>query len=77
MYKVEIEDHSDDWVNHLGIMLRIIQKMSDHEHEATLRCRAENERLRAILREIIGLDHHNHGPESRATKIARAALQKL
>lgn len=35
---------------------------------------AEVERLRATLRDIIGLDHHNHGPKSEATKIARAAL---
>lgn len=30
--------------------------------------------LRAALHSIIGLDHHNHGPESRATQIARDAL---
>lgn len=35
---------------------------------------AEIWRLRGALREIIGLDHHNMGPESRATKIARDAL---
>lgn len=34
----------------------------------------EIERLRAALYSIIGLDHHNHGPESRATKIARDTL---
>lgn len=34
------------------------------------------DRLRAALREIIDLDHHNHGPQSRATKIARAALSE-
>lgn len=33
-----------------------------------------DELLRAALHDIIALDHHNHGPESRATKIARAAL---
>jgi hypothetical protein len=26
------------------------------------------------LREIIDIDHHNHGPKSRATEIARTAL---
>jgi len=34
----------------------------------------EIEHLRAALHEIINLDHHNHGPESRASEIARAAL---
>lgn len=38
------------------------------------RFHAEIARLRAALHEIIGLDHHNHGPESRATKIARDAI---
>ena len=42
------------------------------QHEAA----AEIERLRNVLYEIIGLDHHNHGPESRATKIARDALNR-
>lgn len=35
---------------------------------------AEIERLRAALHSIIYLDHHNHGPENAATKLARAAL---
>jgi single-stranded DNA-specific DHH superfamily exonuclease len=35
---------------------------------------AEIARLRKGLYDIIYLDHHNHGPESRATAIARAAL---
>jgi len=35
---------------------------------------AEIERLRSVLHDIIDLDQHNHGPESRATQIARAAL---
>ncbi|MHB9879145.1 hypothetical protein ACSMXM_05725 [Pacificimonas sp. ICDLI1SI03] len=35
---------------------------------------AENARLREALNEIIYLDHHNMGPEGRATTIARAAL---
>jgi hypothetical protein len=30
--------------------------------------------LRIALNDIIALDHHWHGPESRATEIARAAL---
>ena len=34
----------------------------------------EIERLRAALHRIIDLDHHNMGPEARATKVARAAL---
>ncbi len=37
---------------------------------------AEIERLRAALHQIIGVDHHNHGPESMATKIAREALNQ-
>lgn len=37
MYKVEIEDQGDAWINHLGIMLRVIQMMSEQEREATLR----------------------------------------
>ena len=36
----------------------------------------EIERLRAALYEIVGLNHHNMGQESRATQIARAALAK-
>ena len=40
------------------------------------RLTAEVERLRAVLGEIIDLDHHNHGPESRATTIARNALNQ-
>ena len=31
-------------------------------------------KLREALSNIVMLDHHNHGPESPATKIARAAL---
>lgn len=38
--------------------------------------RSQVEKLRTALYEIIGLDHHNHGPESRATKIARNALNQ-
>lgn len=38
------------------------------------RLRHETIRLREALHSIIGLDHHNHGPESHATKIARDAL---
>lgn len=33
-------------------------------------------RYESALHEVIGLDHHNMGPESRATKIARAALNQ-
>jgi hypothetical protein len=36
--------------------------------------RADNRWLRDKLHDIISLDHHNHGPESRATQIARDAL---
>lgn len=32
--------------------------------------------LEAALGKIIGLDHHNHGPESQATIVARRALKK-
>lgn len=39
------------------------------------RIKEENERMRAALYEIVGLDHHNMGPESKATKMARAALK--
>lgn len=35
---------------------------------------AEIERLRHTLHEIVNLNHHNMGQESRATQIARAAL---
>lgn len=35
---------------------------------------AEIERLRRALYAIIDLDHHNHGPKSRATGIAQDAL---
>lgn len=35
---------------------------------------AHIEELERALHQIIELDHHNMGPESRATKIARAAL---
>jgi hypothetical protein len=38
---------------------------------------SEIERLQAALRKIIDLDHHNHGPESRATKIARTVMPSL
>jgi len=34
----------------------------------------EISRLRSVLYQIIDLDHHNMGPESKATKFARAAL---
>ena len=37
-------------------------------------CKTAEVKLRAALGRIIDLDHHNHGPESRATKIARDAL---
>ena len=37
---------------------------------------AKVKRLEAALHEVIGLDHHNMGPESRATKLARAALNQ-
>ena len=37
---------------------------------------AEIERLRHTLHEIVNLNHHNMGQESRATQIARAALAK-
>ena len=37
----------------------------------------ENAALRAALHRIIELDHHNHGRESRATIIAREALNSL
>jgi hypothetical protein len=30
--------------------------------------------LEAALHAVIQIDHHNHGPESRATKVARAAI---
>lgn len=46
----------------------------EYWHERAHKAEAESFRLRSTLREIIGLDHHNHGPESNATKIARAAL---
>ena len=35
-----------------------------------------HDELLAALHAIIDLDHHNMGPESRATEIARAALAK-
>ena len=34
------------------------------------------ERLTEVLGEIIDLDHHNMGPESRATTLARATLKE-
>jgi len=34
------------------------------------------ERYKRALEEIIDLDQHNHGPESKATKIARFALSQ-
>lgn len=37
---------------------------------------AVNVALRAALHQIIKLDHHNHGTESRATTIAREALNQ-
>lgn len=37
--------------------------------------REEIERLRQALNSIIDLDHHNMGPESKATKLARTALK--
>jgi len=36
----------------------------------------EIERLQMALRAVIFQDHHNHGPESMATKIAREALNQ-
>lgn len=36
IYRVEIEDQGDPWINHLGIMLKTIQMMSQQEREATL-----------------------------------------
>jgi hypothetical protein len=55
--------------------------MADPETSIYWRLVAEDlrralENRNAALREIIDLDHHNHGPESRATKIARAALSQ-
>jgi hypothetical protein len=38
---------------------------------------SEIERLQAALRKIIDLDHHNYGPESRATKIARTVMPSV
>lgn len=46
----------------------------EYWHTRALDAEANAYRLRAILREIIELDHHNHAPESKATEIARAAL---
>lgn len=51
------------------------------EHELTewcggWKCPIHAADLRTALHDIIALDHHNHGPESKATKIARAALAK-
>ena len=36
IYKIEIEDTGDAWINHLGIMLRTISMMSEQERDATL-----------------------------------------
>jgi hypothetical protein len=38
--------------------------------------KSQNEYLRSVLCDIIDLDHHNHGPKSRATAIAVEALNK-
>jgi len=43
---------------------------------AFLAAAREVERMREVLGKIIELDHHNHGPEGRATTIARAALKE-
>ena len=40
------------------------------------RSHAEVARLREALHEIVGLDHHNHGPAGEAARIARAALSR-
>lgn len=62
----------------------MVQACVDREREAAavneqavgviLDKKAHIESLEATLHRIIELDHHNMGPESRATKIARAAL---
>jgi hypothetical protein len=36
LYKIEIEDTGDPWINHLGIILATIRCMSIEEREATL-----------------------------------------
>lgn len=41
------------------------------------RLQSATETLESALHRIIGLDHHNMGPESKATKLARAALASL
>lgn len=46
----------------------------DDCHTALTSLREQNERQAEALYAIIDLDHHNMGPESKATKIARAAL---
>ena len=51
-----------------------VQTMHEELTDEMARLRAENERLRAALYDIIELDHHNHGPETRATALARAAI---
>lgn len=62
--------------------------MSDPESDVNLELEAERhthrkdneylvgeiDRLRTALHSIIRLDHHNHGPEGRATTLARNAL---
>lgn len=40
----------------------------------TTKLESRIEQLRIALYDVIGLDHHWHGQESRATKIARAAI---
>ena len=62
----------------------MVQNCVDREREAAavneqaigviLDKKADIERLEGVLHRIIELDHHNMGPESRATKIARDAL---
>ena len=44
--------------------------------DAIDRLAAELRRAREALRAIIALDHHWHGPEGQATKLARAALEE-
>lgn len=60
--------------------LRLVERSGDlpPRGHPTLAGRAADqiERLRAALYAIISLDHHNHGPESKATKLARAALNR-
>lgn len=49
-----------------------IEKLVAYKHKLEARL----ERLEAAMYEIIALDHHNHGPESATTKIARNAVLK-